>query len=226
MQDRTAIIVSAGEGKRWDNYLNIDKSEIVISDNEKIIDRTVRQILNHGATLYIISNKEQVAGIDTNRPKNRKNYTEANKLASSMYLWNKNGRTIILFGDTYFTEGAIDKIMSHDKAGFWVFGRPFNSNITGKEYGEIYGLSFYSDDIKSLLFYIERCNSLEKRGVIEKANAWAIYRASLKLPDDLMAMHIVGSNFVNIDDWTEDFDYPIDYDRFMENWANAGMINE
>jgi len=33
-----------------------------------------------------------------------------------------------------------------------------------------------------------------------------------------MHEHIVGSKFVNIDDWTEDFDYPHDYDNFVTNW--------
>ncbi len=215
---RTTIIVSAGEGRRWGNYLNIDKSNVIIEGEEPIIKRTVRQVKSHGSKLYIISNLLQVAETKTKKPKNNPDWKEANKMFSSMPYWNQEGRTIILFGDIYFTDEAMDKIMQHDQPGFYIFGRAFGSQFTGKHYGEIYAISFYPENKKQLLFALERVSKLENRGVIEKANVWATYRAMLKLPDDLMNEHIVGSRFVNIDDWTEDFDYPHDYDNFMTNW--------
>lgn len=223
--NRVAIIVSAGEGTRWGKYMGIDKSDVVIEKDEPILRRTIRQVQAHGADVAIYSKKRDVYGFKTNPPQNKPEWGEANKLFSCLDSWNENGRTIILFGDTYFTEGAIDKIMQHDKNGFWVFGRPFDSKTTGKPYGEIYALSFYPEDKERLLFALNRVSKLEERGVIEKANVWAVYRAMLKLPDDIMHEHIVGSNFVNIDDWTEDFDYPHDYDVFMQKWREAGMGN-
>ena len=215
---KIAIIVSAGEGKRWQNYLGVEKSHVIVEGREPIIKRTVRQVKSHKSALHIVSNSPIVMGITTKKPENNPDWNEANKMFSSMPYWSQHSRTTILFGDTYFTDEAMTKIMKHDKSGFYVFGRPFGSNITGKSYGEIYAISFSSEDKEQLLFALQRVSKLEERGVIEKANVWAVYRAMLKLPDDLMNEHIVGSRFVNIDDWTEDFDYPHDYDNFMHNW--------
>jgi hypothetical protein len=224
---RITIIVSAGEGKRWGNYLGVDKSHVMVENGEPIINRTARQVKHHGSNLYIISNLLKVAEIKTKKPQNNPNWNEANKMFSSMPYWNQDGRTIILFGDTYFTDEAMNKIMGHDQPGFYIFGRPFGSQFTGKPYGEIYAMSFYPENKDQLLFALERASRLEQRGVIEKANVWAVYRAMLKLPDDLMNEHIVGSKFVNIDDWTEDFDYPHDYENFMTNWKKfRGELEE
>jgi hypothetical protein len=224
---RTTIIVSAGEGKRWGNYLGVDKSNVVVEGKEPIINRTVRQVKSHGSNLHIISNLVKVAKIKTKKPKNNPDWNEANKMFSSMPYWNKEGRTIILFGDTYFTDEAMNKVMGYDQPGFCIFGRPFGSQLTGKPYGEIYAISFYPENKEQLLFALERVSKLEERGVIQKANVWAVYRAMLKLPDDLMNEHIVGSKFINIDDWTEDFDYPHDYENFMTNWKKSlGELKE
>jgi len=225
--NRTTIIANAGEGKRWGNYLDVDKSEVIIENKEPIIERTVRQLGLYKSSLYIVSDSPTVAGKTTRRPRNNPSWNEANKMFSSMPYWDRQGRTTILFGDTYFTDEAINKIMRHKEPGFYVFGRPFGSNLTGKSYGEIYAISFYPENKDELMFALERASKLEERGVIEKANVWAVYRAMLKLPDDLMNEHIVGSRFINIDDWTEDFDYPHDYDNFMINWKKIrGNLEE
>lgn len=219
--NRTAIVVAAGNGSRWNNYMNIPKHMVVIEDKQPIIERTVEQIQRHGADIFVVADEEIVKGVPNEKPENKPEYSEANKLLSSMRLWNQEGRTIIFFGDAYYTESAVNTVMSHEDNGFTVFGRAFGSNFTGKEYGEIYALSFYPEDKDRMMFAMNRINQLEKRGVIEKANVWALYRAMLKLPDDLMHMHIVGNHFINIDDWTEDFDYPEDYEKFIKRKAAA-----
>ena len=38
------IIMSDGKGTRWNNYLGITKQEVIIN-NERLIDRTIRMIL-------------------------------------------------------------------------------------------------------------------------------------------------------------------------------------
>lgn len=214
---RTVIIVAGGEAKRWKNYLDTPKHLIEI-DGVPILDRTIEQIKVHEPDdFYIVSNKILTRSVKRTSPENNPEYSEANKIFSSRKLWSSDGRTIILFGDTYFTNEALEKIMGHKEPGFWVFGRPFESSITGKPYGEIFAFTFYPESIPDIEFCLDRVTSLEKRMVIRKANVWSLYRAMLKIPDDLMDLHIVSEKgFVNINDWTEDFDYPVDYDRYIE----------
>lgn len=216
---RTVIISAGGEAKRWNNYLKVPKHLIKIHD-QPILHRTVDQLRVHKPDqFYIVAKKKLIEGVLHVEPENNPQFDEANKIYSSRKLWSETDRTIILFGDTYFTNEAMETIMGHKDAGFWVFGRPFESQITGKPYGEIYAFTFYPENIREIEFCLDRITKLEDRGVLNKANVWALYRAMLKLPDDLMDLHIVSEkNFVNINDFTEDFDYPVDYERFVERF--------
>lgn len=47
------IILSDGKGTRWNNYLEITKQEVIIN-NERLIDRTIRMILERSTDdIYI-----------------------------------------------------------------------------------------------------------------------------------------------------------------------------
>lgn len=47
------IIMSDGKGTRWNNYLGITKQEVIIN-NERLIDRTIRMILERSTDdIYI-----------------------------------------------------------------------------------------------------------------------------------------------------------------------------
>jgi FkbM family methyltransferase len=201
---RAVVIPVGGKGTRWGNYLGVPKYLAPV-DEQPILERTIEQVEAHGVKVDVIKDGKTT-------------YGEIDKIYSSFDKWNKYGRTIILFGDTFFTNEALDKIMTHSLPEFTVFGRIGPSQFTGKQYGELYAVSFYPEHIPRILKAIERIVELEKRGAIDIANIWALYRAYHKFPDDMMNRHFAGDGFVEINDFTEDFDWPQDYDNFIERY--------
>lgn len=200
---RTIIIAAGGKGTRWNKHLGVKKHEVKI-DGQQISQRTKEQF-------------EHLGDEDINLLlKGKSQYGDLDKIWSSRHLWNKADRTIIVFGDTYFTDAAIEKISEYKHPGFVVFGRIEPSEITGKPYGELYAVSFFENDFDRIQQAIERVVKLQERGAIETANLWALYRAMHKFPDDLMNQHFAGEGVITINDETEDFDWPVDYDRWMK----------
>jgi hypothetical protein len=89
------------------------------------------------------------------------------------------------------------------------WGRPGPSSITGKGYGELWGLGFSQDKALELS---ECCMQVQERieaGEPLRGLAWDVCRQMYggQVPK--------GGDFVTIDDMTEDFDFPVDYDRWM-----------
>src|SRR3972149_2869907 len=105
------IIVAGGDGTRWNNYLGVKKHKVKI-DGEELINRTCR--LFNSST--IIEEKYN----ETN--------TEVDKLLATKKYW--KDRTIILFGDVYFTEDAIKKILENQEHSLVFFERKGPSVLT------------------------------------------------------------------------------------------------
>lgn len=201
---RVVIIAAGGKGSRWNNYLGVKKHDVKV-EGVPILQRTIDQVNVHGDDPIVIKKGSQ-------------KYGDLDKIYSSKAHWNENGRTIILFGDVFFTYEALDKIMGHDEPGWTVFGRIGPSQVTGKPYGELFAVSFFTEHISKMERAIERVYKLKEREAIESANLWALYRAMHNFPDDLMNDHYAGKGLVTIDDWTEDFDWPRDYDTFIDRF--------
>lgn len=208
------LIPCAGSGSRWSGFMGIPKYMAEV-DGVPIIEGLVGRLQQYDATITIIG-EPRVKGAENYLPEYSSD-EEVEKFTSSRKLWNDNGRTVFLFGDTYFTDEALKEIMEYPEADWVFFGRPFGSKFTGKPYGEIYAFSFYDGHISLIDKSVRRIQQLEKFGWIDRTNGWSLYRAMMGIPDEIMNRHLVGDNFVNIDDFTEDFDYPIDYTRLIEN---------
>jgi hypothetical protein len=218
-----ALIISAGDGTRWNNYLGIPK-HLAQVDNEPILHRTVR-LLKEASIDDII-----IVGPDDDRYKisNSKLFVptknawngDADKFLSSSELWNTNGRTITLFGDVFFSDDAIKTIVSC-KNNFWtVFGRSEASLITGCLYGEIFAHSFYPHDIpnhkESLDILVQAVTNKDAKN----GSGWEHYKVmqGVRGRDIRRSKTVIDEKFVEINDWTDDFDFPEDYDNFIDLW--------
>jgi hypothetical protein len=211
-----AIIICAGEATRWADYLGTKKHLIEI-DNEKIVHRTARLLKKHGVSDISIVTKEYDERYDTPYSTQEvvkvdyETNADADKFLSSKHLWNKQGRTIVLYGDCYFTEDAIKKIVNYENEDWTLFCRPHPSEITGSRYGECFAQSFYPKDIERHENALKKIAQYHKEGVIRRCGGWEHYRAMVGTP---LFEHKMTTNWELIDDFTDDFDYPEDY----ENW--------
>ena len=221
----TVIIIAAGEASRWKNYLEVPKHLIPI-DNEPILYRTVRLLKErHIKDIFIVGppndDRYNVTGTCLYVPdKNPKNH-DADKFLNSENLWNKNGRTIVLYGDVYFTDNAIDTIVNHTNIEWCLFCRFNPSKITGAKSGECFAQSFYPHDLKEhkeKLLYIA---SLKEKKIISRCGGWEHYRAMNGLRNKLVkSPHKKYKKYIEINDWTDDFDTPEDYDVFIKKWED------
>jgi len=209
------IIICAGEQSRWNNYLN-EKKQLIKIDGERLLDRTIRLIKNNFDEVEI----NVVALCDEYSNENSKLFIpELNsenygfdKFLSSRKLWKENERNIIFYGDVYFTNNAMKIISISEKKDWFLFGRYNCSYLTGKG-GECFAFSFYDNHFEKFEKAINELLELHKNGSDSAFGGWNLYRhlEGIKYDEHLMANH-----FVEINDLTDDFDYPEDYD----NWIN------
>jgi len=220
-----AIIICAGEATRWAGYLNTKKHLIEI-EGERLLDRTVRLLKERGIKeIYIvvkqITPEYHVEGAaqyvaDLNPEEN----VDADKFLSSKALWNQDGRTLVFYGDCYFTEDAMDTIVGFTSREWTLFCRPNASKVTGTPWGECFAQSYYPEDIDRHEAALRRVAALYKAGKITRCGGWEHYRAMVGRPDEqIRRPHRMSTNYVEIDDWTDDFDYPKDYDSWIERRA-------
>lgn len=212
-----AIIIAAGDATRWNNYLGVQKHFIEI-DGEPIIHRTVRLLNKNGVSdVHVVGKTKdyRIPGSEWFKPKLNPDNYGADKFLSSRELWLEDGRTIILYGDCYFTDNAIRWIVTCNHDDWLLFARPYFSRVTGGEYGECFAISFYGGQVNEFDRTLRRLVELHRAGATCEPSGWQTYRAMIGLPDNLLDGPYFGDRMVPVDDWTDDFDAPSDYRRFM-----------
>jgi hypothetical protein len=216
-----AIVLCAGEATRWAGYLGTPKHLIVI-EGERLLDRLVRLLSERGVDdIHVVvkgfDKRYEVDGAscylaNINYEKN----ADADKFLSSKELWSQSGRTIVFYGDCYFSEDAIDRILGEHRRDWVLFCRPGRSKITGSQWGECFAQSFYPESLDEHEAALHKVADLYKMKVIGRCGGWEHYRVMAGLPDEKVGLPIMKGRFVEINDWTEDFDFPSDYDGWVK----------
>ncbi len=207
------LILAAGSGERWANHLGVPKHLIDI-DGERLVQRTARQFAQYAEEVIVVGPDDEryfKEGESSYVPKTNLK-TEIDKFLSSMLLWGDQN-VVLVFGDVYFTDEAVETIMTY--SGDWTFFcRPSGSKITGKKWREIYA------------FFVPPHNHRVVRDAIKSlslvdvdAGGWALFRKLVtgnhnKTNEADKAIFEAGHHVV-INDLTEDFDFPSDYDSWL-----------
>ena len=200
------IIMADGKATRWQDYLGVPKHLIEIK-GEAILERTVRLLRENGVEDIVITSHDE-----------RYNYAPRYEPIGNEYEIDKFNRELMddnvcyVYGDVYFSEDAIKKIANCETDTFLFFGRHASSlNKTGKQWEEIFAIKAGKAD------YLREGCAFIREGLIEgsvwRGGAWELYRKMVGLP---LSKNELKGNFETIDDETEDFDFPEDYDRWME----------
>lgn len=207
------IIIAAGDATRWGNYLGVNKHYALIA-GEPIIERTVRLLVERGQTdVWLVSKDYDIANTRSYRPNLNPRNHDADKFISSRELWSSHKRTIIIYGDVYFTESAIDTVLNNEDTLYRLFCRPTCNKQFGYPYGECFAVSFYPMDHKLLDYNLKRLIYLYKADVINRIGGWELTRLMANVPIGSMNKHknwLI--NYIVIDDETNDIDYPSDYE--------------
>jgi hypothetical protein len=135
---KTVFILAAGSGTRWNNYRGTPKHMLVI-EGEVLIERTYRQFSKYADKVIIVANEEQ-GFAETYIPPENKSWRDIAKFYSSRDIWTE-GKNIMVFADVYFTDEAVEQIMS-DTHGLSFYLRKKPSRLTKKLWREIWGIGF------------------------------------------------------------------------------------
>jgi hypothetical protein len=208
------IILAAGSGSRWDDYRGVPKHLIEI-EGEILLKRTVRQFLKYTSDVWVVGLDERYRVDNANLfiPDVEENPKEMHKFISSHELWleEEDSKTILVFADVYFTDEAVETIVS-DKDKWKFFLRSKGSEITGKPHKEIFAISFNYD--MTVIFSHQIFMLYVKANQIENAGGWYLFRTMTNQNPHYRGNLFGNNKYVEIDDWTEDFDYPQD----LRNW--------
>lgn len=217
MKKKTRVIVlAAGDGARWGGYRGTPKHLVKI-EGKTLLERTCAQFLKYTDDICVIGADERYKVEGTSlyviKAPNT-NWKDAAKFLSSRNLWLNDGRTILVFGDVYFTTDAVKTIVSN-KDPFKFFLRTGPSEMSGSSDKKIFALSFdetMSPKIANSLLY------LVSMGQADRQAGWALYRYMIgPTPAGLFE----NPHFVEINDWTEDFDFPEDLEVWEEHRKKA-----
>jgi len=212
MEATHAIILCGGEGRRWNNYLGVKKHFIEI-EGEKLLDRTIHLINKYKkgpVDIFVVGNDNcSIEGTKSFVPKNNPYNAGADKYLNSEELWSRHGRTIVFLGDVWFSENCMKSIMDYKEKQWIAFGRKGRSKTTGHQYPEIFAQSFFPQDLELHESCIHKIIKAYHEKKIRRCIGWEHYRCMIGL--EPTNKHIVDEKFFNVDDFTDDFDYPLDY---------------
>lgn len=201
------IIPAAGEGTRWNNFRGTQK-HLTNIEGQSLINRTIDQFSKFTDDILVISKYETGIKAVVKHPLEG-NWNDAAKLYSSVHLWSSN-RTIIAFGDVWFSDEAVQTIATN-KDAIQFFMRPGPSKITGKMYKEIFALSFDGEQKEFVRNTLEQVIIENNKG----PGTYLLYKKIRKLDGLRVKDHFKNNgNYIKIDDWTEDFDHPHDLERW------------
>lgn len=209
------VIAAAGPQHKWGNYLGVP-SHLVPIGGVPLLHRTVVQALGvtddvhvtypPGDTRYVMA-ADTPAGVVRLHPRVTSLPSEYRATRS---LWSENDRTVLLLGDVYYTNHAIDTIAAYTERRYRGFGRRNRSRITGCRYGELFAASWWPEHHTTMDTHLKTIEAHHADGTITRPTGWMLLRA---WQGTHLARHMVLPAWMTrIDDETEDWDFPHDYD--------------
>lgn len=186
------IIMAAGEGKRWNNYLGVPKHLIEIN-GETLLGRTTRLLKENGIEDYVITGSDE-------RYKEYGKVIEQSKHDCEVDRFEEVAEPVCyLYGDVYYSEAAIKRVINVEVEDILFLGGEF----------EIFAVK-----VKDLDLFYKHKNRVKKlylEKTIGRCIGWEVYRS---LQGIKFEEHIINGRYEYMIDETDDIDYPADYEEF------------
>lgn len=222
------IIAAAGAQPKWGHHLGVPKQLVPVPEDggRPLLARTITQARRHSTDVHVtVPAGGGVRWALAGAVRHERDGGEASEYAATRNLWNPAGRTVLLLGDVYFTDPAIDLILSQPNPDYRCFGRYGPSAVTGTPYGEIFAASWWPNQHHRLDAALAQVHALRAAGTITRPPGWMLLRGMQGTP---MGRHRVAAPwFVDVTtvlpgDCTDDIDVPADHDRHPAFRGGAG----
>lgn len=190
------VLMCAGDGKRWNNFLGIPKHFVEIN-GETLIGRTTRLLKENGIEDYIITTSDERYKQYGRIRKQSNNDCEVDRFEEV-----EDNEICYLYGDVYYTENCIKKIINTPTDDVLFFGSEM----------EIFGVK-----VKNKELFIENKNKVKQlylENKIDRCIGWEVYKSINNLP---LNEYAITNRFYLINDETDDIDCPKNYLEFKKN---------
>jgi hypothetical protein len=174
------VIMAAGDGHRWKNYLGVPK-QLAPVDGVPILHRTLMLLRNANIEdIYVTVREPGILG----NIRGAKEFVPTDSEYEIDRIWGArqlvNGPTLFIYGDAYYTEKAINTIIFGGE-GFHFFGRSHPSPT--KPFGKIFGVR--TNDY--VLSKAKKARELYHEGRLCRCIGWELYGLCVGTP-------LLGSN--------------------------------
>lgn len=202
-----AIILADGPAKRWEDYPT--PKHLIVLRGEVLLHRTVRQLQERGIfDIWITTHDPRYAVPGANCYAPPYNEMQLDQFFACRELWQGYPDVVVyLYGDVFFTEGAMDTIVQTPVEDFVYFQRTGESQITQKKWKEGFAMKtrdhlrflWALTELRDAIFVgIARENHHQIQGHLE-GHGFGLFWG-------------IGPHGVEINDATDDFDVPEDID--------------
>lgn len=192
------VIMADGKGKRWNGHLGVPKHLVEI-EGEQLIKRTVGLLRSaqlpdkEGREIIVTSHDERYEFEGCRRHEPVNNVLEIDRFTEELITDNM----CFLYGDTYYTEDALKKIIEADTADALFFGNQ-KSIVAIK----IWDSGLFKE-------HKHRVRELFLKGELGECKGWQMYQVFTG--QDLSMPPVIGEKFVILDDRITDINSPDDY---------------
>ena len=191
------VIMANGKGMRWQNFTDRPKHLLEI-DGETLLKRCVRLLCEYDPGCEIIitatDDRYDVDGARRHEPLNNK--FEIDRFTYELI----DDDVCFLYGDTYYTDAAIEQIVACSGDGLLFLGNT----------ERIIAVKVLDGDV--MRKHVDRVKGLFLNGELADCKGWQVYQSFNGLP---FGVKVILENYVLIEDGTRDFNYPDDYLKFM-----------
>ena len=209
---RKYYILANGEGTRWNNYMGAPK-QLAKVDGETILHRMCRLLHEEGVEKKNIIicgpfEDEFATSVITKSKTKREVFEEIANLAKGPFA--------ILYGDCYYTKAIIHEMATRPVIKYDEFFTVWGNPHTGCAWAE--GYAHRCDDWEWWRDQMHEINTNED--LIKTCKDWFIHWWLLGVRDERINQHpqscIDRDHDIFWCDETDDFDFPEDYDKFIE----------
>ena len=192
------IIMADGDMKRWHAQSHTPKHLLTVG-GETLLARLVRQIRQRDgeAEVFITSHNSayEVPGAVRHEP--RENHLEIDRFTRELIC----DDVCFLYGDTYYTDAAMDVIAGTQTDGLWFVGNEKSIVAVIAHDGEL------------LRNHVDRARNAFLAGEITDCRGWQVYQSYAGLP---MGSPCIGPAFTQLHDGTCGFNTWQEYEEFLE----------
>jgi CTP:molybdopterin cytidylyltransferase MocA len=209
------VILAAGDSKRFGGLKHLE-----VVAGETLVGRQARLWHEKGAGVTVIVPPESVelyrgSGLTraTVVPRSAPAETNGVKYREALNVAD-DGPVVITFGDVFYTSRAIEAIHAGcEGEAIRLFCRFGPSAYTGKPYGEPFALFLPGAQRSRFTDALEWVVVEYAEGRIWRDGLWEVAKRLEGVPPERFGEHLPLSMFVEIDDLTDDIDFPEDLDR-------------